>query len=236
MLDIESNLWLFSNHSLTDLANPSSSNLLISKYDSLGTMLDSLVWDSEYQLQESVKQVQPFRNSGYLIAIESSTPENGKDHQFVAVDADLNITGSWRYDSEHHDNDYLISFDRITSGDIVVTGMSYIDSRNFTPFVYKLNGLSETEWYAVPSIAQGIDVFPKKILIDGSGTVILAGDAARERSDEMGLYTNTNMFISRFTSSGQELNTREFINDGKSDIAGYAATPDRSGNVYVSGI
>jgi|GEM_PF-6207924 len=236
MLDSESNLWLFSNHSLTDLANLSSSNLLISRYDSLGTDLDSLVWNSEYQLQESVKQVRPFRNSGYLIAMESSSPENGIDHQFVAVDAGLNITGTWRYDGEHHDNDYLVSFDRITSGDIVVTGMSYSDSRNFRPFVYKLKGLSETEWYTVPSIAGDIDVFPKKILVDGSGTVILAGDVARERSDEMGLYTNTNIFVSRFTSSGQELNTWEYINDGKSDIAGHAATSDCTGNVYVSGI
>ena len=236
MLDSESNLWLFSNHSLTDLANPSSSNVLISKYDSLGTELDSQIWDSEFQLKESVKQVLPFRNSGYLIAMESSSPGNGIDHQFVAVDADLNITGSWRYDGEHHDNDYLISFDNTAFGDIVVTGMSYSDSRNFTPFVYKLKGLSETEWYAVPSIAGDIDVFPKRVLVDKSGTVILAGDAARERSDEMGLYTNTNIFISRFTTSGQELNTWEFINEGKSDIAGHAATPDRSGNVYVSGI
>lgn len=235
-LDNESNLWLFSNHSLTDLANPSSSNVLISKYDSLGTELGWLIWDSEYHLEESVKQVQSFRDSEFLLAIESSSPGNGIDNQFIAIDSDLLLTGSWRYDGEHHDNDYLVSFDRTAYGEIVVTGISFSDSRNFTPFVYKLKGLNDMEWIVVPSISSEFVVYPKRILVDRFGTIILAGDAAMTVNEELGLYTHTNMFISRFTPSGEELNTEEFGNEGKSDIVGYAARPDRLGNVYVSGI
>lgn len=235
-IDRDKNLWMFSDYSDSYFFLDSNWNVSISKFDPSGNLIKGLTYDTEYHNKEKVCQVQSFNDSAYLVGIESNSKDNGIDNLFIVVNNDLEIIDSLRFDSKWHNNDYLTSFDQTENGDIIITGITFTDSKNSFPFIHKIRDFKETEWLIIPSIAERYEIYPKKVFVDKSGSVFLIGDAEMTIRPETGLNTHTNIFVSKYNSSGSELLTREFSGEGKSDIVGKNVKLDSQDNIYVSGI
>jgi hypothetical protein len=233
-IDKENNLWTFSDFNYGAIAGHVTYDIIICKFDQEGNLIKQKVYDGQYHDYESVKQVSFYNDSTFLIGIDSYSPESGLDNQFLLINNKLQIIDSLRYGSEWNDNDYIISFDQIDPGKIIVTGISFIDAKNFFPFVYELENFKKIEWLSVPSIAGKTATTPKRVLVDKNGSIFLVGDMEMSVNPECGI-THANTFVTKFDPTGKELMTKEFGEDGKSDVIGENVKQDSAGNLYVSG-
>lgn len=234
-IDFENNLWIFSNFSISSLADKKTVSILVSKYDTMGILIKQIIYDSQYHDYDAIRKVQICSDSTFLIGMDSYSSSNGIDNQFIIIDKSLQIIDSIRIDFGMHKNDYLISFDQSDNKSILVTGISYVDNNNFIPFVYKINKSKNVEWLKVPSLSSNIRTYPKDIFVDKIGTVYLVGDVRMTVNPSLDFDTHSNIFLTKIDSSGVEISTNEYGEEGKSYIVGSNVRLDTKENIYVSG-
>jgi hypothetical protein len=97
--DPERNTWLFSDLVCYNSKGMLSSDIQISKYDSLGKLVKEVIYDSKSDIKKKLKFVQSGYDSNFIIGIDSYTKDNGIDNQLIRINSDLQITDSLSYDS-----------------------------------------------------------------------------------------------------------------------------------------
>lgn len=149
---------------------------------------------------------------------------NGSDFDILLIKYDNNGTEIWRkfFDGGHWDRSFAIGVDN--SGNIYQTGITWYQPQFYNFVTIKYNGQGDTLWTRTFSSEGQESDYPKKVIIDHSGNIYVAGFAARD------------IAIVKYTPQGRQIWVRKIdMNFNYDELFSPHIAIDNNDNLIVCG-
>jgi uncharacterized delta-60 repeat protein len=201
------------------------------KYDSTGDQL----WIARYNGPTNDEGLYFFgdfmaMDSSNYVYISGYSYGNGTADDYTTVKYDSSGNQEWvaRYNSPGNYRDYVSDITVDSTGNVYVTGIAYINERNYDYATVKYNSAGVEEWAATYDGPGNKSDSAEAIAVDTSGNVYVTGWSR-------GSGTNYACTTIKYDSAGKQQWVRRYNSLDNDDDGGYAVTVDTSGNVYVTG-
>ncbi|MBS1518118.1 MAG: SBBP repeat-containing protein [Bacteroidetes bacterium] len=148
----------------------------------------------------------------------------------IQENANSQITQEWakRYNASGNGNDEAYKTAIDNSGNVYVTGRSFLSASNFDYATIKYNSNGDQLWIKRYDGAGGIDE-ASSIAVDNSGNVYVSGKS-------QGGASNNDFVTIKYNSNGDQLWLRSYNGPGNGVDNATAMYVDAAGNVYVTGL
>jgi uncharacterized delta-60 repeat protein len=204
------------------------------KYDSAGQQL----WTTRYNGPANDEGSYIFGNfmamdSSNNVYISGYSYGNGTGYDYTTVKYDSSGDQQWvtRYNSPGNYLDYVSDTTVDSSGNVYVTGIAYINGRNYDYATVKYNSAGEEQWAATYNGPGNGSDFAEAIAVDASGNVHVTGWSLGTET----VYDYDCTTIKYNGATGEELWVRRYEDIDSEEDGGYGVTVDASGNIYVTG-
>ena len=209
-----------------------TSDVVVLKYASDGTLLDSAVFNGSANKFDDVKDMIVDRQGNVYVAVQSDQADNTENIVLLAYDNNLNLRWRLEYDGRAGLSDVPKALALDDQGNIYLTGNSMEGNSGFTPpdlLVLKINPDGIQRWAyhydGFQEYDEGIDM-----LVDGLGNVYVVGHSNDTQS-------KPDMVIIKLDSLGNEVWVDRYAGaSGSNDLpVGLALSADE-GSLYVTGL
>jgi uncharacterized delta-60 repeat protein len=202
------------------------------KYDSDGNQQ----WLAKYNGPTNEENINWF--GGNTMAMDASDNAyvacysygNGTGYDFTTVKFDSTGNQVWaaQYNGPGNYNDYAYGMTADSSGNVYVTGVTYVDGRDRDYATVKYDSAGNQQWEATyDGPENGVDR-ANAIALDASGNVYVTG-----RSEGIGTYGDCTTI--KYDSAGNQIWIARYDGPANQNDEGVAIALDPSGNIYVAG-
>jgi hypothetical protein len=203
-----------------------SQNYMTIKYSSVGDSVWMRLYNHTANEDESANDIAVDNDGNVYVTGKSWDHATRYDYATVKYDSSGNEVWVTRYNGVSDSTDIAEAITVDTSGNVYVTGSSFVSDSAPDIVTIKYSGDGDTVWTRYYDGSGGRGDYPTAMAIDGAGNIYVIG-----RSVE----ANADYCVIKYDSDGNELWDAHYNGIGNSSDVAHALAIDESCNVYVTG-